>query len=233
MNRRLPIIVALTSLVVVSVSFGADELPHYLRRGQPDFVALLPPPPTPGSAEQAADLASTVAVHKTCTPEEIAAAKSEQGLDIFVFAPAIGPFFQPGKLPRTEALFSRVARVTDRVVGEAKNYWKRDRPYVVDPNLLDGKQENSYGYPSGHSTHAMVYALLLAELFPDKHAEILTIGRNVGWHRVQLGLHYPTDVYAGRVLAQAIVHEMKSSAAFQRDFAVAGAELTAAAHSGQ
>src|SRR5580658_7069121 len=99
MNRRLPIIVALASLTVVAVSFGADELPHYLRRGQPDFVALLPPPPTAGSAEQAADLASTVAVHKACTPEDIAAARSDEGLDISVFAPAIGPFFQPGKLP--------------------------------------------------------------------------------------------------------------------------------------
>jgi acid phosphatase (class A) len=230
MNRRLPIIVALASLTVVAVSFGADELPHYLRRGQPDFVALLPPPPVPGSAEQAADLASTVAVHKACTPEELAAARSEEGLNIFVFAPAIGPFFQPGKLPLTEAFFSRVARVTDRIQTEAKNYWKRDRPYLVDPTLLDGKRENSYSYPSSHSTHAMVYALLLAELFPDKHAGILTIGRNVGWHRVQLGLHYPTDVFAGRVLAQAIVHEMKNSAAFRRDFGVAGAELATAAH---
>jgi acid phosphatase (class A) len=233
MNRRLPIIVTLASLTLVAMSFGADELPHYLRRGQPDFVALLPPPPAPGSAEQAADLTSIIAVHKACTPEEIAAARSEEKLDVFVFAPAIGAFFQPGKLPHTEALFSRVARVTNRIQTEAKNYWKRDRPYVADPSLIDGQRENTYSYPSSHATHAMVYALLLAELFPDKHAEILTIGRNIGWHRVQLGLHYPTDVYAGRVLAQAIVHEMKGSAAFQRDFGLAGAELTAAAHTGQ
>jgi acid phosphatase (class A) len=230
MNRRLPIIIALASLTVVAVSFAVDELPRYLHRGQPDFVALLPPPPTPGSAEQAADLASTVAIHKVCTPEEIAAARSDETLDIFVFAPAIGAFFQPGKLPHTEALFNRVARVTDRIENEARNYWKRDRPYVLDPSLVDGKPENTYSYPSRHSTHGMVDALLLAELFPDKHAEILAIGRNIGWHRVQLGLHYPTDVFAGRVLAQAIVHEMKGSSAFQRDFSVAGAELAAAAH---
>src|SRR5580658_569521 len=128
MNRRLPIIVSLAFLTLVPVSFGADEPPRYLRRGHPDFVALLPPPPAPGSAEQAADLASAVAVHKACTPDEIAAARSEEKLDVFVFAPAIGPFFQPGKLPHTEAFFSRVARVTDRIQTEAKNYWKRDRP---------------------------------------------------------------------------------------------------------
>jgi hypothetical protein len=41
-------------------------------------------------------------------------------------------------------------------------------------------------------------------------------------------LGYQTDIYAGRVLAQAIVREMKANPDFQRDFAEAKAEIAAA-----
>jgi acid phosphatase (class A) len=72
-----------------------------------------------------------------------------------------------------------------------------------------------------------VLALVLADLFPAKRDAILTVSRNLGWHRVWIARHYPTDIYAGRVFAQAIVREMKSSPAFQRDFAEAQSEIAA------
>ncbi len=37
-----------------------------------------------------------------------------------------------------------------------------------------------------------------------------------------------TDIYAGRVLAQAIVRELKSDSDFQKDFAEAQAEIAGA-----
>jgi acid phosphatase (class A) len=74
----------------------------------------------------------------------------------------------------------------------------------------------------------MTLALVLADLFPDKHDAIVAKARSIGWHRVQIARHYPTDIYAGRVLAQAIVRQMKKSDQFQKDFAEARAELAAA-----
>jgi len=70
-----------------------------------------------------------------------------------------------------------------------------------------------------------VVALVLADLLPDRREEILAVGRDLGWHRVWIARHYPTDIYAGRVLAQAIVRELKSSPAFQRDFAQLKSEI--------
>ena len=98
----------------------------------------------------------------------------------------------------------------------------------MDEQLGLGAPEKSFGYPSGHSTRGTVEALLLAELFPEHKEAILAIGRNIGWDRVLIGKHFPTDIYAGRVLGQAIVHELQSSPAFQHDFAEARAELQAA-----
>ncbi len=74
----------------------------------------------------------------------------------------------------------------------------------------------------------MVLALVLADFFPDKHDAIIAKARSIGWHRVEIARHYPTDIYAGRVLAQAIVREMKNSPDFQKDFAEAKAEITMA-----
>jgi acid phosphatase (class A) len=74
----------------------------------------------------------------------------------------------------------------------------------------------------------MVLALVLADLLPDKHDAILAHARQMGWHRVQIARHYPTDIYAGRVLAQAVVQQFKKSEAFQKDFEEVKAELAAA-----
>ena len=74
---------------------------------------------------------------------------------------------------------------------------------------------------------------LLAELFPEKKEAILAIGRDIGWDRVLIGKHFPTDIYAARVLGQAIVRELLASPAFQRDFAAAKAEVRAAQPTGR
>ena len=210
---------------------ATNEL-HYLPAGKPDAVALLAPPPLPTSVEQAADMAETVAVHAQCPPADAAAAKTEKKFFVFAFTPAIGSFFQPGKLPKTEAFLKHVQDDTESVEDTAKNYWKRPRPYVVDPDLANGKLEKSYSYPSGHSTESMVLALVLADLFPDKREGILAESRMIGWHRVEIARHYPTDIYAGRMLAQAIVREMKANPDFQRDFNQVRTEVDSAQKNG-
>jgi len=228
------------SLVLAAATLRADEPMaqpgqpvetsqlHFLASGKPDAVALLALPPLPGSPEQAADMAEVVAVRHACTSNEQTVAYSEKKFDIFNFTPAIGDFFQPGKFPKTEAFFEKVQQDAAAVTDNAKDYYKRPRPYVVDPSLANGKLEKSFSYPSGHSTESMVLALVLADLFPDKQDAIIAEARTIGWHRVEIARHYPTDIYAGHVLARAIVRQMKKSDAFQKDFAEAKAEIAAA-----
>jgi acid phosphatase (class A) len=212
-----------------AVAFATPEAQlQYLAANQPDLAVVLAPPPLPGSAEQDADLASVAAVHRACTTNQAALAFSEKKFSVFNFTPAVGAFFQPGKLPKAEALFERVQAEAEAVSGRAKDYWKRPRPFSVEPSLASGKLEKSFGYPSGHSTEATVLALVLADLFPAKREDILAISRDIGWHRVWIARHYPTDIYAGRVFAQAIFREMKANPDFQRDFADAKSEIAAA-----
>ncbi len=201
---------------------------RYLPEGKPDAIALLAPPPLPDSQEQSADLQEVRDVSHAASSSDLAAAKAESKFTIFTFTPAIGDFFQPGKFPKTEAFFNHVQGDAESVVDNAKDHWKRPRPYAVDPSLASGKLEKSFSYPSGHSTESMTLALVLADLFPDKHDAIIAVARGIGWHRVEYARHYPTDIYAGRVLAQAIVAQMKKNKDFQKDFAEAQAEVAAA-----
>ncbi len=219
-------LLSLCVFLLLGPSLLAEQ--YYLPPGAPDGVALLAPPPVAGSEEEAADLASARAVFQGRTPAEQERAFKDAGLSLFLFAPAIGPFFQPGKLPKTEALFKKVKHDVADPLDRTKDYWKRRRPYQLDPDLSLGRPERSFGYPSGHTTRGTVRALLLAELFSEKKDAILAIGRNIGWDRVLIGKHFPTDIYAGRVLGQAIVRDLLASPAFQHDLAEAKAEVRAA-----
>ncbi|HEX5400048.1 MAG TPA: acid phosphatase, partial [Verrucomicrobiae bacterium] len=64
---------------------------------------------------------------------------------------------------------------------------------------------------------------------PNRREAIIAEARSIGWHRVMIARHYPTDIYAGRVLARAIVKQMQKNQMFQRDFAQARTEIDAAA----
>jgi len=222
---------ALVALLLCASAYSRAAEPTYLAAGVPDATVFLAPPPMPGSAEQSADLAETVAVHQAFTGD---ATNDEAGwskkklIHAMLAGSTNAADYKEGSLPKTEAFFKRISDETGNVVDTAKEFWNRPRPYTIKPDLLAGKKESSFGYPSGHSTGGMVTALVLAELYPDRAPEILAIGREIGWHRVELGKHYPTDVVAGRVLAMTIVREMKKNPDFQHDLAEVKKEIAAA-----
>jgi acid phosphatase (class A) len=240
--RRFPLcfVLVLLSLTILAQPLRADDKMdqptkpaekselHYVRAGKPDANTLLAPPPLLNSPEQDADLDTVRAVSRAASSNETAAALSEAKFSVYNFTAVIGSFFQSNKLPVTTAFFQRVQMDAETVTDNSKNFFKRPRPYTIDHTLASGKLEKSFSYPSGHSTESMVLALVLAEVFPDKHDAILFHAREMGWHRVEIARHYPTDIYAGRVLAQAIVREMDKNREFQKDLAAAKKEVAAA-----
>ena len=215
------------TMAKATVAVALDHL-HYLPAGKPNAVQLLAPPPLPDSPEQAADLAEVRAVSRLTTSNDMAIAYSQKIFTAFTFAPAIGSFFVSNNLPRTTAFFHRVQEDAEAVTDNAKDFYRRPRPYVIDPALANGKLEKSFSYPSGHSTESMVLALVLAEVFPDRKDAIIAEARDIGWHRVEIARHYPTDIYAGRVLARAIVRQMDKNDEFQKDLRKVKAETAAA-----
>jgi acid phosphatase (class A) len=195
-----------------------------------DAIALLPPPPALHSPEDQVDRETAFRVYTARTPEEVATAKAEHKVTIFAFAPAIGPFFTPDRFPKTAALFKEVDAEAKPIIDGAKDTWKRPRPFVADPARFTepGDPEKTPDYPSGHSTHGTLFALLLAEIFPNQRDAILAKGRDIGWVRVEAGVHTPLAIYGGRVLGQSLAEAFLRSPAFQADLAAARAEAASA-----
>ncbi len=223
------LVAVLIFLAVASTPWAAQADLNYLPAGKPDAATLLAPPPLPGSAEQEADLDEVRAVYHNATSNDMAAAYSEKKFTVFNFTPVVGAYFQSNSLPKTAAFFKKVQLDAETVTDLGKDYFKRPRPYTTDTNLVNGKLEKSFSYPSGHSTESMVLALVLAwTCCRRKRDAILAHARLMGWHRVQIARHYSTDIYSGRVLAQAIVKQMKKNESFEKDSAEAKAEIATA-----
>ncbi len=59
-------------------------------------------------------------------------------------------------------------------------------------------------FPSAHTTFSFMMATVLTLYFPGYQAIFFIFAAFIGWTRVYLGLHYPTDVIAGGFLGYAI-----------------------------
>ena len=59
-------------------------------------------------------------------------------------------------------------------------------------------------FPSGHTLYAFMMATLLAHWFPRHRIVFLIIAGMIGWTRIYLGLHYPTDVIVGGILGYGV-----------------------------
>lgn len=80
-------------------------------------------------------------------------------------------------------------------------------------------------YPSGHAMTGWAWALVLAELAPAKANELMAAGKEMGTSRVICGVHYESDVEAGRDLAAAMVARMHADAEFRADMEKARREV--------
>jgi undecaprenyl-diphosphatase len=59
-------------------------------------------------------------------------------------------------------------------------------------------------FPSAHAVYAFMMATLLSTWFPRYRVIFFVAAGFIGWTRIYLGLHYPTDVAAGAFLGYGI-----------------------------
>ena len=211
-----------------------SALGGYLPDGSlPDAAPLLGPPPPPGSGTAAGDVATFEATRALKgTPRwELATRDAVFGSGALLqdFSCALGLQLDPVQAPALYHLLSRVVVDDETVGGRAKKTFKRPRPFLDHEGPICVEREawlaKSYSYPSGHSTFAWTAALILAQAAPDRATDILARARTYGESRVVCGVHYESDVQAGRITASAVVSALQAQPEFQHDLQAVRAEL--------
>jgi acid phosphatase (class A) len=150
------------------------------------------------------------------------------------FSEAFGGKLDRQERPFTIRLLNRLERTVGKPTFAAKDLYQRARPYQrmkltrvcgkssapdADPDVA-----KRTSYPSGHSAYGWTAALVLADLAPDRAEAVLGRGMDYGESRLVCGVHFPSDVEAGRLIAMAVYERARATAAFKADFACAKAE---------
>ncbi|MBI5239819.1 MAG: phosphatase PAP2 family protein [Elusimicrobia bacterium] len=218
MIRRLTGPAALALLLAAGTA-GAKgyerQPPLYLDRAKLSALEF-PPAPAADSAVDKADLEEVRSWQKRRTEGQCRDAAAQATATFEELFGDISPFARP--LPQEAAdFFLQVGIDVDTAVWDVKEREKRPRPFRRDPSIepCPGlKKPGGYSYPSGHAAISRAYALALTDIAPGRRNEYITRANDAALNRVIGGLHHPSDIAAGKRLADMLYPSLKRDPAF-------------------
>jgi acid phosphatase (class A) len=201
---------------------------------RPDSLLIVPPPPREGTAAYRADIDTHRAMRALRgTPRwQLAAADADVQFPhaASIFACALGVQVTESDTPHLYRLLQRAMVDAGQSTLRAKDAYARQRPVAVydEPICVPDKTaalRRSASYPSGHAAAGWAWALILTELAPDRADPILRRGYEFGLSRVVCGVHWVSDIDAGRTVGAAAVARLHADEEFRAELEHARREL--------
>ena len=76
----------------------------------------------------------------------------------------------------------------------------RTRPYKAFPHIIRlMKPQEPHSFPSGHTAGAFLVAFIIGEVIPLLFYPLIGLASLIGFSRIYVGVHYPSDVIAGMI----------------------------------
>jgi membrane-associated phospholipid phosphatase len=104
---------------------------------------------------------------------------------------------------KKSALYIGASVVTSSFITTIMKYSvKRTRPFITYPDIEKVTSGGSYSFPSGHTSDAFSLATSVTIAYPKWYINVPAYGwaSAVAYSRMDLGVHYPSDVLAGAVI---------------------------------
>ncbi|MDX2095710.1 MAG: phosphatase PAP2 family protein [Alphaproteobacteria bacterium] len=216
-------------LLALSACAGHDPYPYPLQ-----FVSetawspqVLAAPPAQDSKLYAHEIDGILARQAKLTAADKAIVAAEDHIrPPMIVVPVLGEKYTEQAYPALFTLLRHSASDAWRLADATQDYWHRDRPWVADDRVtLLVSSITRPSYPSGHTVTNHIWAHVLSELFPARRQALFARAYAIGMHRVDAGVHFPSDVEAGKKFAAALYEKMRTNPTFQSELAAARAEL--------
>jgi acid phosphatase (class A) len=219
--------IVFAALILIPGSAQARERGgNYISNGAVNLRNVVPDPPAPGTAAGRADLEAVIGAQTARTTASITQAQADRKRSIKAFANVIGGSFSSGQFPLTTELLDDAVDDARGIMSQSKAIWRRERPFKLDRSIMPCvKEPETASYPSSHATSGYVMGMLLAEMLPEKAGGIRSRAEEFANGRLVCGVHFPTDISAGRRAAEAIVARLKADLQFSKDYAAARSEF--------
>ena len=111
------------------------------------------------------------------------------------------PWLAGGALQQASRLALVTVALSHLIVQIVKRTVVRSRPAKVERFVTLVAEPDCFSFPSGHATASMSVALVYGAAFPVWAAPLLLLAGLIGFSRVRLRVHYPSDVLMGQLIA--------------------------------
>lgn len=224
----------LLALLVLAHPDGAlAQSNGYLAGHEVDFQAILGPPPAPDSRWDHADQ-QLVEAYQNVDEGRFESAKLDEEQLYPRFEKAFGHPINSAATPKLVQLLDRALLDVDATAAAAKRHYQRPRPYQRmqlhrvcnkgDAPIPEEHPMHGASYPSGHSVHGWTVAMILSRVAPDRAQALMDRAEEYEESRLICGMHFPTDIEAGQVVAAAVVSRLDTSTQFRSDVSKARKE---------